>query len=57
MAKGTWLCRGSVGLWICTVGRQLCAVVSVGEEQRELVKTGCPKSVQEIWPCFVRLEG
>ena len=22
------------------IGRQLCAVVSVGEEQRELVKTG-----------------
>ena len=32
-------------------------MVSVGEERRELVKTGCPKSAQEIWPCFVRLEG
>ena len=32
-------------------------MVSVGEEGREFVKTGCPKSAQEIWPCFVRLEG
>ena len=32
-------------------------MVSVGEERRELVESGCPKLAQEIWPSFVRLEG
>ena len=43
--------------WVVDLCCQLCAMVSVDEEQRELVKTGCPKSAQEIWPCFVQLEG
>ena len=42
--------------WICAVGWQLCAVVSVGDKWRELVKTGYPRSAQEIWPWFVGLE-
>ena len=55
MAKGMWLCRGSVGLccWLTAVCCDFCGC----EEPRELVKTGCPKSAQEIWLCFVRLEG
>ena len=44
------------GLWICAVGGQLCAVVSVGDEEK-MVETGCQNSAQGPFLWARGLEG